>query len=169
MLYYAFMQLLLPHQLFPLQMFSTEIQIVSKLFLSLYRGDEYSIYWVFARFVFLNSLPVPNVYYYVVAYHMQLQFIAKYKKSHLVTRKNITSHNLSWKLTVLAISTQVEKFIGIVTGFPNHKEGLNIICTVKLCKVTTSTILRRCLFLLRRLCLWPPDPYIAGKLKVSAF
>ncbi len=33
---------------------------------------------------------------------MQLQFIAKYKKSHLVTRKK-TSYNLSQKITVLAI------------------------------------------------------------------
>jgi hypothetical protein len=34
---------------------------------------------------------------------MQSQFIAKYEKSHLITRKNKTSHNLSWEITVLAI------------------------------------------------------------------
>jgi hypothetical protein len=34
-----------------------------------------------------NPLPVPNVYNYVVVYHMQSQFIAKNNKSHLVTRK----------------------------------------------------------------------------------
>jgi hypothetical protein len=77
---------------------------------------------------------------------MQSQFIAKYKKSLLVTRKKKTSHNSSMKKTVLAISAHVEKFIGIVTGFPNHEIGLNIICTVKLHKVTTSTILRQRLF-----------------------
>jgi hypothetical protein len=57
----------------------------------------------------LNPLPVPNIYNYVVVYHMQSQFIAKYEKSHLVTRKNKTSHNSSRKITVLAISRSHRK------------------------------------------------------------
>ncbi len=71
---------------------------------------------------------------------MQLQFIPKFKKSHLVTRKNKTSHNSSREITVLAIFRS-QKFIGIDKGFSN-KKGLSIICTVKLRKITTSNILR---------------------------
>ncbi len=103
-------------------------------YLSLYQGDEYSIYWVFACSVFLKSSTSSYVYTYVVVYHMQSQFIAKYEISHLVTRKYKTCHNSSRKITVLAIFRSL------------HKKGLNFQCTVKLRKVTTSTILLQCLF-----------------------
>jgi hypothetical protein len=42
-----------------------------------------------------NPLPVANIYNYVVVYHMQSQFIAKYENSHLITRKYKTCHNSS--------------------------------------------------------------------------
>jgi hypothetical protein len=45
----------------------------------------------------------PYNYVVVVVYHMQSQFIAKYENSHFVTRKYKTCHNLSRKITVLAI------------------------------------------------------------------
>jgi hypothetical protein len=46
---------------------------------------------------------------------MQSQFIAKYKKSHLVTRKNKTSHNSSQKITVLAIFSSRTKVLELYT------------------------------------------------------
>jgi hypothetical protein len=60
--------------------------------------------------------------------------------------KKVTAHHVRYQFW--PFSLHVEKFVGIGKGFPNCKKGLlNIICTVKLHKVTTSVILRYAYFI----------------------
>ncbi len=106
----------------------------------------------------LNILSIRTFRFLKILYQF-LAYIIMYlhticSRSSLLSTKNpISSQETAKQVTTChgryqfwPFSAHVEKFVGIVTGFHIHKKGLNIICTVKLHKVTTSTILHQRLF-----------------------